>query len=1162
MSKSFGSFIKIGCWNVNGLTNKLNEQEFITTTEGYDILCLQETKLERDCVTCFKNYQTHAIHRPYEKHFPASGGMLILVNLSIKTGISLIDNKCSEIQWVKLSKEYFSLENDLFVCFTYIAPDNSTYAIRHNLDILHTLQNDISHFGNLGDIMILGDTNARTGVTNDLLDANSLHLPSPYFNGNSGSFLERNSQDVICNSRGRDLIDLCLSSKLVILNGRTFGDLSGKLTSFQYNGNSVVDYCIISDVLFDKILYFQVENHIPWLSDHAKLNVKLYANFCRTINDNTLINFPPSWKWLDTSLLDFKIALSSIDIKKKIESYKNTSFNNVDEMVSNLNSIIYTACDKCLKKRKTLKKSGYTRPKKKWFDSDLKSMRKELLRKSYLYSRNPCDNVLKGAFFKFRKLYKRCCKQKMNMFKRSIITRLDSMLESNPSEYWELVNELKNEGQKNDPSDKIQSEVWIKHFTNLFSVRENFKHLDAKYASMLKDAEKIKSFSNLDFVITEKEITKTISSLKNKKSSGLDSITNEMLKASQLCLMPCFKKLFNCILSSGVYPSSWKVGYIKAIHKSGDTHDPNNYRGISVMSCMSKVFNYIMNNRLQKYIDNGIINAAQIGFQPNSRTSDHMFVVKTLIDKFFSKGSKLYTCFVDFSKAFDNIIHSLLLYKLCKNDISGPFYNIIKSMYQLNVMHIKIGDGLSESFCPEMGVRQGDNLSPNLFKLFINDLPSIFDRNDDPVCLYDLQFSCLLYADDLLLLSTSSKGLQNCLDKLSSYCENNGLIVNIKKTNIVTFCKNGKLSNEKYYFNGVEIEHATKYKYLGIIFSASGTFSYCQEDLYKRALKAYFKVSKVFGQLHQNVNSILHLFDHTVKPILLYGSEIWGIPNTSSSILNKTDYTLSKSFNNLYCDKLHVKFLKYVLGVHKKSTNQAVCGEIGRFPLYIDVICNIVKYCQRLANGKVSSLLSAAFKESKSLYVNKKDCWFSSVQHCFKHLNISDSELLNKNLVGLVKSKLVSMYKTNWCLNLSITDGKLRTYSSFKQRFSKEIYLTDIKDKKVRTFFTKFRISAHRLNIETGRYRNIPVDQRLCKCCTYGVVEDEVHFALSCPLYNGLRTELFAKINSQNINFKLLNDNQKFIWLMSCEDTIVLNAFAKYLLDCYELRSKMLSGSQ
>lgn len=359
MYQNLGSFLRIGCWNVNGLTNKLTEKEFIRSIEGYDILCLQETKCDKEKGICIDDYVTHAVYRPTEKNYPVSGGMLFLLNPGIISGISISENTCSEIQWLKLCKHYFSLENDLYICFTYMAPEHSSYVLRHNLDILSIIEKDISHYSNLGDIMLFGDTNARTGVENDLLDANCTHLPAPFLKGNTGSFLKRKSQDSVCNSRGKEFIDLCISANLVILNGRTFGDLGGKPTCFQYNGNSVVDYCVVSDELFDKVLYFQVENHIPFLSDHAKLNVKLYAKF-KTVNiESTLLDMPTSWKWTDTSSLDFKIALSSIEIKQKIESFDSDPLQNVDQMVTNLNDILYTACNKSMKKKLKVKK---TRP--------------------------------------------------------------------------------------------------------------------------------------------------------------------------------------------------------------------------------------------------------------------------------------------------------------------------------------------------------------------------------------------------------------------------------------------------------------------------------------------------------------------------------------------------------------------------------------------------------------------------------------------------------------------------------------------------------------------------------------------------------------------------------------------------------------------------------
>ena len=164
-------------------------------------------------------------------------------------------------------------------------------------------------------------------------------------------------------------------------------------------------------------------------------------------------------------------------------------------------------------------------------------------------------------------------------------------------------------------------------------------------------------------------------------------------------------------------------------------------------------------------------------------------------------------------------------------------------MYRENDLHVRSHDTLTGTFAPKLGVRLGDNLSPNLIKTFINDLPNIFSKRDDQVELNGMRISSLLYADDLILLSTSKSGLQSCLNKLASYCENNCMSINLKKIKVVVFCKNGRLSTDRFYYDSTEIENSTSYKYLGIIFSSSGTFSYCQSDLYKRALKAQFKLT-------------------------------------------------------------------------------------------------------------------------------------------------------------------------------------------------------------------------------------------------------------------------------------------------------------------------------
>ena len=128
----------------------------------------------------------------------------------------------------------------------------------------------------------------------------------------------------------------------------------------------------------------------------------------------------------------------------------------------------------------------------------------------------------------------------------------------------------------------------------------------------------------------------------------------------------------------------------------------------------------------------------------------------------------------------------------------------------------------------------------------------------------------------------------------------NCLTVNLKKTKIVVFCKSGKILTDKFYFSDVQIENSNSYKYLGIIFSSSGTYKYCQEDLYKRALSAQFKLTKCFSSMTPSLSTLLHLFEHTVEPIVLYGSEIWGTVNILSSKIKKVDFKFENLLEAFY----------------------------------------------------------------------------------------------------------------------------------------------------------------------------------------------------------------------------------------------------------------------
>ena len=129
-----------------------------------------------------------------------------------------------------------------------------------------------------------------------------------------------------------------------------------------------------------------------------------------------------------------------------------------------------------------------------------------------------------------------------------------------------------------------------------------------------------------------------VKTLKPKKAPGPDKIRYEMLKSGIQFLNAALCKLFNLILQSGFFPSSWCEGIITSIYKSGNKHGPANYRGICINSCLGKLFTSVLNTRLKNHLlDQNILHQAQIGFLPNNRTTDHIFPLRTLIDKYVNQ---------------------------------------------------------------------------------------------------------------------------------------------------------------------------------------------------------------------------------------------------------------------------------------------------------------------------------------------------------------------------------------------------------------------------------------------------------------------------------------------------------------------------------------------
>ena len=437
-----------------------------------------------------------------------------------------------------------------------------------------------------------------------------------------------------------------------------------------------------------------------------------------------------------------------------------------------------------------------------------------------------------------------------------------------------------------------------------------------------------------------------VANLKNKKACGKDKILNEYICATYNKLKPMYISLFNRVLEEGIVPESWLNGMILPIYKNkGETNDPDNYRGITLLSCLGKLFTSVINERLNKFADKiSLINENQAGFRKKYSTTDHIFLLKNVIDLHLKQnnGTKLFCAFIDYRKAFDFVWRSALWYKLKKSGINGKIFNIILNMYNNIKSCVTINSECSDYFASTSGVRQGENLSPFLFAIFLNDLEDfLIKSNCNLVELSDmstelwLRLIIIMYADDTILLARSAIDLQKGLDELKSYCNKWKLQINSDKTKILVF-SNKKIKRENYDFKLGEdsIEIVDSFKYLGIRFSYNGKFTLTINDLGSMAERAMYSLYKKSRSLQLPVDIQFNLFDRVVVPIMLYSCEVWGFSNSST------------------LENLHRKFCKMVLKLRSSTPNVMIYGETGRFPLEVLVKARMINYWSRIVLGK------------------------------------------------------------------------------------------------------------------------------------------------------------------------------------------------------------------
>ena len=945
----------------------------------------------------------------------------------------------------------------------------------------------------------------------------------------------------------------------MIVNGRLSHDRDiGCFTRDDTTGRSVVDYAICSPAVLNLINYFEVLCKLPE-SDHRPVSLSL------TCSSTTLKVSKPDYQhgwnlcnkysWTQESLDNLIYVISDNESEMSLNSLLQCITNLCDTNIiaEKFDDFISQACQRVLKFSSCNRQNNkYVPP---WYDNECRHKRSLAIKAGErVYSVMEREN--QNAFCRE---YRACKQRKQREYNRKCIEDIRTAYDTNRSAMWQVINRFShNYPCTNEPDDQ----EFYHHFKGL-CIPQNAGYFCDEYEMMAADFLKDYDDSNnshpinisaVEEIINDNfsvdEIECAIDSLKTNKSPGNDCIPAEFIKTCKTFLSPVITTIFNYIIDHRDFPDVWTSGIKSAVFKSGKRNIVDNFRGITILPMMEKIYELVVYRRL------AFVNEAfdcydryNNGFLEGNRTSDNLFVLNALVEKQLVLNRRLYVSFIDFSKAFDMVNRIILFYKLISSGWKGRVIDTFRSLYGKTHFRVKRNGKLSPPLNSNLGVNQGGISSGLMFRKYMSDLSSYLSKEVGIVIANEI-IAHILWADDLILFSDSPAGLQKQLDGLLKFCSNNKIIVNEMKTKSMCF---GTSETFTVYFNGKRIEQVDQYRYLGVIIRSvnrlnQDIFSNNYRVISDKSRKAAFGMKKKLRLIQNLPPSIMfNIFETLVRPILTYGSDVWGMSKSGLDAL----------------DKVFLHYARCTLGVKATTCNAIVYGECGKYPPSIFCQVNVLCYLHRLLTMQNGKIVKSVFCTLSALHSQGFPTWVTKAYDLAGTYNIDMDEgttLSPKHFKSLISERLKSTFITNWYADLQ-EKPLLRSYRLYKREFIPECYLDCITLPKYRIPISKIRASSHDLAIERGRHTRpkIDPDQRLCMYCLE--IENEEHFVINCHINIHERQKLFTKICSKFPAFAELNSHEKFIYLMSCKDSQILTWFGKFLCKSFDIRNSKIHGS-
>jgi len=381
------------------------------------------------------------------------------------------------------------------------------------------------------------------------------------------------------------------------------------------------------------------------------------------------------------------------------------------------------------------------------------------------------------------------------------------------------------------------------------------------------------------------EVQYAIKQLHNGKAAGPDNVYGEVLMLLDDGGVKLLTKLFNMVYASGEIPKEWLKSYFIALPKKTNAKECADFRTISLMSHVLKVYLKVILRRIYIQCDEHI-SAEQFGFRKGLRTRDALFGLQVLVQRSLDMNKDVYACFIDFEKAFDKVQHGKMLKALQDAGIEGSNIRAIASLYWQQVASVLIDSEETIEINIKRGVRQGCVLSPTLFNLYSERIMTeALNEAAEGIVINGQLINNLRYADDTVLIASTAGELQVLLDRINRVSLQYGIKINERKTKYMVISKQDRVS-DNLSLNGEAVERCHHFKYLGCLVNERWEMAQEINSRIEQARGVFTRMKKVFSDRTLSLKLRLKMIQCYVFPIVLYGMEGWTLTQRLEEKIN------------------------------------------------------------------------------------------------------------------------------------------------------------------------------------------------------------------------------------------------------------------------------------